>query len=412
MTKSFLTLIALFLSSSLALAAPDDRALTKQLGSKDAKTRRGALQTIINQKAQSKTILKSLKKALRDSDNRNKVMAAQAMLHFGEEAKPAMSAVSSALDKADKIKNGNSRDEFQVKEDLKVACLQVLMNCGTSASGKLSKIKKLVSAPHHKVRIAALNAMGFIGKGNRKGASAIAGALADKHPQVRAAACYALIHTGPAASSALKKVSAVAKDTSQTLPVRRAAFLAIGAISDGKSDKSVALLMDHARDKDRAIAGNAVISLGWIGPKAKKAVSMLFEMGNPKANNNRLARASLAMIDPVKARPWTQIIVDVLKDSVENRHDRDVVAWSARAIGFLGEEAKSHSAEMKQFAESYKNNGVMLSQLCEGLGAMGVHGKDMVPFLETMTKHKEETVRDAAKTSIETIKKALEPAKK
>lgn len=412
MTKSIYSLIALFLCATVAFAAPDDKALAKQLSNKDVKTRRAALRRIINQKPQSKTILKALKKALRDSDNRNKVLAAQGILNFGEKAKSVMSAVSSALDKADKIKNGSSRDEFQVKEDLKVACLRVLKICGTSASGKIMKIKKHAADPNFKVRFAAVDALGVIAAGTRKGVSTFTKALTDKRPEIRNAACWGLIFAGPAANSALKKVTAVAKNTSETISARRAAFYAIGAISDGKSDKSVKFLMEYVRDKDRALAGNAMISLGRIGPKAKKAASLLFELGDTKTTNLRLARASLAMIDPVKARPWTQTIVDALKDSVDTRHDRDIVAWSARAVGFLGKEAVSHFAELKQFAERYKDNGVMLSHLCEGLGALGVHGKDIVPFLETMTKHKEEKVRNTAKTSLEAIKKALEPAKK
>lgn len=412
MPKPILSILAVILSASVALGAPNDRALAKQLGSKDEKTRRAALQTIINQKNQSKTVLTALKKALRDKNNRNRVFAARALLHFGDQAKSALSAVSSALDKADKIKNGSSRDDHKVKEDLKVACLQVIKLCGKSASGKLSKVKKHASDPDVRVRVAALDALGVIGAGSRKGVSTLTGALTDKRVEVRNAACYGLIHTGPAASSAMKKVMAVAKDSGQTISVRRTAMLAIGAISDGKSDKGVALLMKHVRDKDRELGGNAVISLGRIGEKAKKASALLFEMGNPKAENNRLARASLAMIDSKKARPWTQLIVDAMSDSVETRHDRNIVAWSARAVGFLGEDAKSHFAVVKKFAGNYKHNGVMLRHLSEGLGALGVHGKDMVPLLESLTKHKEEGVREAASASLEEINKALEPPKK
>jgi HEAT repeat protein len=173
------------------------------------------------------------------------------------------------------------------RTDPRGAALRALAEAGPRAKSARSEIEALVNAKHRDgLELLAKIALAAMDGDAAKAAAAVRAGLADKKPDVRAAAVGALVDLGPKPGD-LPALTKLLKDRDEV--TREAAVRCLGRLGTGAKELIPVLGKMLASDLSPPVRIAAATALGEIGPAARSAIPAL-----KKAVNNDTAVAPAA----------------------------------------------------------------------------------------------------------------------
>jgi HEAT repeat protein len=314
--------------------------------------------------------------------------------------------------------------EFHQAKDpaARIEAMQTLSLYGNGALEAVPDLVSELSSRDPSIKVNALLALGYIGvdeENAQKALSAVMKLLGDNQQIVRYRAILLLAAWGPGAKSALPQMLNIIKDTyNSSWEVRRAAALALGAISHNPKDakdvpdaRVYRALTDALNDASTMVRLESLSALFLLGPPAvsadrQRAIQSLLTLAGGKDKsvavwahvvltrfeNNRSEKLTKA------AEKHLQTIARYLKHS-----DPAVRMQAARALGMAGPNAKG---EVPDLIEALRDKELtVVAWSIAALKEIGASASPAVPSLEELTKHQNEGIRKVAKEAIDAIGK-------
>jgi HEAT repeat protein len=200
----------------------------------------------------------------------------------------------------------------------------VLALSGFGAEAVASLIP-LVQHPDKYVRRNAIWALGKIGPPAASAIAVLCQALRDEDPRSASGAAQSLGCLGELGAPAISALTEAMRGTNVVL-----CRLAAKALSEiGRP--AIPTLVQHLRHHDPFVRGEAAVALGWMGPRAEKAVPALVEMlgvplvAQPIAPAGRpVAGAVVTLPKPAAAKSAETTTLDIAR------------SYAAQALGRIG----------------------------------------------------------------------------
>jgi HEAT repeat protein/S1-C subfamily serine protease len=273
---------------------------------------------------------------------------------------------------------------IQDKDDiLRAKALKALSEIGFITQADLPKVVNAMKDPKSEVRLNAILAIRHMGEEADLAVPGLIERLKDESGDVRLEAIKTLGNLGPLAKAAVPALAEVLQRRDKRHDVRQEAALAIGNIhsddpagaalgasaleaglrdpirevrlsslqgleklgADGKT--AVPQILKELKEKDREMRGQAVVTLGAIGPDAREAVIPLAQMVVEDKELRNPAGQSLAKIK----KPAVNVLIRLLTNS--NPQVRRV---AIEALGEIGPDAGPLAA--KQLSVLYRTDRV------------------------------------------------------
>jgi HEAT repeat protein len=313
--------------------------------------------------------------------------------------------------------NGRTLAEWEadltsVDPSVRIDAMTALKLYGSGARKTAAKIIRFLEDPDVAVRAHAIGTLVYVGVEQKDIRLLVAGLdkrLIDPEAIIRFYAARALGRVGREAYAALHRLRLLTKDHGSS-EIRGAAAYALGYIgyepgSRGKPDRASQLaLIDLLNDKSSQVRVEALYSL--------------IMMGVPNIEDRRRELDTLASLctakQPDKVQIWAHVAIMRI-ESVSEQHliviakflksrKLDTRIHAARAFATIGPEAKSYLDPLVDALED--KEPTMLVWVCSALAQMGEEAqknKRVIPVLQKLLGHSEESVRRAAKDAIDAI---------
>jgi|ERR1041384_5077509 HEAT repeat protein len=176
----------------------------------------------------------------------------------------------------------------------------------------------------HRVRYAALKALGSIGRDKLKVAE-LARELKDKDPQVRAVAFGRIAAMSNNAQAAAPTLIELLKDAD-----KRTRRVAVYVLGETHAKVPIPILIALLKDEDRDTRADIMLQLSFIGPEARAAVPALIEILSGNDNYLRGHAASALGGIGADAKPAAPILFNMLRDP--DAHMRSSAAYALRKV--------------------------------------------------------------------------------
>ncbi len=218
--------------------------------------------------------------------------------------------------------------------------------------------------------------------------------LRDGNGNERGSAATALGKLGPRAKKAVPYLVKALKD--KEIGVRDR----VGQALEKIGEDAVPELIKAARDPDEVTRRRVLVILGNIGPAAKDALPVVFELRSD--NDEFVQEAAKAAF--VKIRADVNTLVKDLKDK-----DEEIRALAATNIGILGAEGKSGVQALSEVLLRDKSRTVR-REAARALGRIGKDAKDAVKALANALADSDEQLRINAAVALGEIGPAAQNA--
>jgi HEAT repeat protein len=238
---------------------------------------------------------------------------------------------------------------------IRLAAIRFLVAHGSNARLAAPDLTAALSDADPSVRIQAAAALEKITRNNELGLPVFVEALKIKDHSIRLGAACALPQLGPQDKAAVPVMIEVLREDGTLYPLYRALARAQGAAAVPllvstlrdyqKARRAGPPPADPSMDNDWQVAVAAIDGLGFIGPPAESAVSLLTDLLQEKSLRHHAALA-LWRIEP-KSPQIMALLVDMLKNSDNN--ERRI---SLSVLSELGPDAK---AALPAIAEARKD---------------------------------------------------------
>ncbi len=390
------------LTSLLSNSAAADESIakwTKALNSGDEKTQIQAINALGQIGPKAKAATGGLAALLSDKAPTVRAHAAYALGKIGPEARDAAPALAKAISDSDyHVQRMAIKALEQIRPDpnvvvealgkeladedpsVRVAALHALTEYGDAAVGVLSK-----ALESEKTRYWAALALGELGPKAKSAVESLAGALADKNPEVRLEVLIALARIGPDAAAAVPAIASHLNDPDSS--VKHAAGYALGSIGPAAASAADALRkeMNSEGHEDHLEQCVCCWALARIEPDNKQArehaIKSLLE--NVKDENPRVQSAVLRGLMDLGAPP--DELVPALAYVIANGQE-PAVGEALGALSTMGDTALPVLADALKRPEA-RGRAAML------IGYLGPKAGAIVPELATALADKNPQVR-------------------
>ncbi len=339
----------------------------KQLEHEDVRVRLVAVQALMRKGPDAKTAVPALIRRLRDDDESVRVNAQRALAAIGKTAVPDLIIA---------LKD----DDPSVRQVIAFT----LMRIGPGARDAVPALIVALKDDYKPVRLSSVVALGEIGADAKPAVPALVAALRDLNEQVRDAAQQALSSIGTGAVPEL--INALKHDD---LMVRNSAALALVEI--GKP--AVPSLIATMADGDGLVRGYAIQALGRVGPDAKSAVpNLIAALKDDNEEIRRYAALALGRIG-ADAGPAVPDLTAALKDN-----NLRVAMSAAKALEGIGPGAGD--AVFALILQLMSDNGSIRLGAIRALGAIGQGAADAVPAMIDRLADQDLSIREPAAVAL------------
>ncbi len=245
----------------------------------------------------------------------------------------------------------------------------------------------------------------------RDAIDALSFALDNNQGTIRIQACRSIAAIGPAARVTVAKLVRLVEDRISN-EVRQAAAYALGRVAydeSGSPDpRALNALIGGIDDISREVRLECLQSITNLGPPAAGGAAPIKEklerrIKSEKDNSAKIwVRVALMRMDATKINDANLNPIAAL---MKEKDDLDIRIQAARAIGFIGPQAKSKVPELT--AALQDPEALMQWQALWSLARMGKDAKSALPQIEKIANDDkaDRDVREAAKKTIEEINK-------
>jgi HEAT repeat protein len=325
-------------------------------------------------------------KALREGDEKSRILAIDALGQAGPEAKGAVGAMAQLLgDRSAKVR---------------AHAAHALQGIGPPAAAAASALVKAAGDPDAHVRREAVMALYYTRSDRKLLIPVLSKALEDSDPAVRVAALDALTSIGDAAVPTLSK--ALEKPA-----LRYWAALALGELGD-KAKPAVAALTAALKDDQPVTRREVLVALARIGPDAAASVPAIIPLLSDKDKTVAHAAAfALGRMGPAAAGA-----ADALRKGQEGSEEelmRTVSTWALAHVEPDNKELRADAIKRLISALQAENPRVQSAAL-KGLIELEPDPAKLVPILSGVLCQGETQLVDEAFAAVAAMGDAATPA--